>query len=309
MTDELQSRAFSVKFKRDPTFFACYPHPRFPVISITGSGCALNCKHCGRRYLEHMRPCLTPDTLFTTCVELAANGARGLLISGGYNNEGYVPFEPFLDAIERVKRETGLFISAHTGLVPSWLARELGRAGIDLADFDLIGDDETIKLVLGIDRTVEDYRNSMKALKRSLPHVAPHICIGLHAGGIKGERKALELAAEINPQSLVMLVLVPTPETDFEHVVGPSPEAVGEIIAEARLKLPETTLALGCMRPRDSERVEFEFQALSSGIDRVELPSEQTLEAARRIGLNIRKLDTCCAVPNELVEAAAWSIA
>jgi uncharacterized radical SAM superfamily protein len=308
MIDELQSRAFSVKFKRDPTFFACYPHPRFPVLSITGRECALNCKHCGRRYLEHMRPCLTPDTLFTTCVELAANGARGLLISGGYNNEGYVPFEPFLDAIERVKRETGLFISAHTGLVPSWLARELGRAGIDLADFDLIGDDETIKLVLGIDRTVDDYRNSMKALKRSLPYVVPHICVGLHAGEVRGELKALELAAEINPKSLVMLVLLHTPGTGFEHAVGPSPEAVGEIIAEARIKLPETTLALGCMRPRDGRRPEFELQALLSGIDRVEIPNAQILNAAREMGLKVRRLDTCCAVPNELVKVGTWSI-
>jgi uncharacterized radical SAM superfamily protein len=308
MTDELQSRAFSVKFKRDPNFFACYPRPRFPVISITGSGCALNCKHCGKRYLEHMRPCLTPDALFTTCVELAANGARGVLISGGYNDEGYVPFEPFLDAIGQVKRETGLFISAHTGLVPSWLARELGREGIDLADFDLIGDDETIKLVLGIDRTVEDYRNSMKALKRSLPYVTPHICVGLHAGEVRGERRALEVAAEINPPVLVTLVLVPTPETDFEHVAGPSPKALGEIIAEARLKLPETTLALGCMRPRDTRRAEFELQALRSGVDRVELPSERTLEAAHEMGLKVRRLDACCAVPNELVEAGPWSI-
>lgn len=307
MIDELQSRAFSVKFKRDPTFFTCYPHPRFPVLSITGRECALNCKHCGRRYLEHMTPCLTPDTLSTTCVELAANGARGLLISGGYNNEGYVPFEPFLDAIERVKRETGLFISAHTGLVPSWLAHELGKAGIDLADFDLIGDDETIELVLGIDRTVEDYRHAMKALKRSLPYVAPHICVGLHAGDVKGERRALEVAAEINPQALVMLVIVPTSGTSFEHVAGPSPEAVGEIIAEARIKLPETILALGCMRPRDTRRADFELQALRSGIDRVELPSERTLETARKIGLQVQRLDTCCAVPNELVEAAAWS--
>jgi uncharacterized radical SAM superfamily protein len=308
MTDELQSRAFSVKFKRDPNLFACYPHPRFPVLSITGRGCALNCKHCGRRYLEHMRPCLTPDILLTTCAELAANGARGLLISGGYNNEGYVPFEPFLDAIERVKRETGLFISAHTGLVPSWLARELGGAGIDLADFDLIGDDETIKLVLGIDRTVEDYRNSMKALKRSLPYVAPHICFGLQAGEVKGERRALDLTAEINPPALAMLILVPTHETDFEHVAGPSPKALGEIIAEARLKLPETTLALGCMRPRDTRRAEFELQALRSGVDRVELPSERTLEAAREMGLKVRRLDACCAVPNELVGVGTWSI-
>jgi len=162
--------------------------------------------------------------------------------------------------------------------------------------------------VLGIERTVEDYRTAMKALKRSLPYVAPHICIGLHAGEVKGERKALELVAEINPHTLVMLVLVPTSGTGFEHVAGPSPEAVGEIIAEARIKLPETTLALGCMRPRDTRRVEFELQALRFGVDRVELPSEQTLEAAREIGLKVRRLDACCAVPNEFVGVGTWSI-
>jgi len=305
MTGKPQSRAFSLKLTRDPAFFACYPHPRFPVLSITGRACALNCKHCGKHYLEHMPPCLTPDALHATCTELAANGARGLLLSGGYNTEGYVPFEPFLDAIERVKRETGLFISAHTGLVPSWLAHELGRAGVDLADFDLIGDDETIGLVLGIDRTVEDYRRTMKTLKHSLPYVAPHICIGLHAGGIRGERKALELAAEISPQVLVMLVLAPTLGTGFERVTGPSPEAVGEIITEARTELPEAKLALGCMRPRDGRRAEFELQALHSGVDRIEIPSELTLETARKIGLKVHRLDMCCAVPNELVEAAA----
>lgn len=304
MTGKPRTRAFSLKLKRDPTFFACYPRPKFPVLSITGGACALNCKHCGKRYLEHMPPCLTPDALYTTCKELAANGTRGLLLSGGYNSEGYVPFEPFLDAIERVKRETGLFISVHTGLAPSWLARELGRAGVDLADFDLIGDDETIGLVLGIDRTVEDYSRAMKTLKRSLPHVAPHICVGLHAGEIRGERKAIEIAAEIDPQVLVMLVLVPTSGTGFERVTGPSPEEVGETIRRARTKLPETTLALGCMRPRDGRRAEFELQALHSGVDRIEIPSELTLETARRIGLNVRRLDMCCAVPNELAGAA-----
>lgn len=266
----------------------------------------MNCKHCERRYLEQMLACQTPDDLFKTCKRAAADGARGVLLSGGYNSEGYVPFEPFVDAIERVKRETGLFISAHTGLTPGWLARELGRAGVDQAYFDLIGDDETIKLVLGIDRTVKDYAHTIKALRHSLPHVAPHICIGLHAGEIRGEEKALEIAAGIKPSVLVMLVLVPTPGTGFELVAGPSPEEVGEVIGRARTKLPETTLTLGCMRPRDGRRTELELQALYSGVDRIEIPCEQTLEAARKMGLEVRRLDACCAVPNELVEAATW---
>ena len=297
MLAKLKRHAFSMKLERDSTLWACYPTPRFPAISITGDRCALNCKHCGHRYLKHMIFCSSPTALYEMCLNLVANGAHGALLSGGYNTEGYVPFEQFLEAIERVKRETGLFVSVHTGLMPGWLGRELGRAGVDLADFDLIGDDETIKLVLGIDRTAEDYRYSLRVLKRSIPHVVPHVCIGLHAGEIKGERTALELATEVDPRTLVFLVLVPTLGTGFEHVVAPAQEEIGKIIAEARLKFPKATLALGCMRPRDGRRVEIERQALLSGIDRIEIPSRDTIEIARKLGLRVRRLDACCSVP------------
>lgn len=304
--DVIQREAFSAKMRRDPTFYCCYPHPNFPAISITGDSCSLNCKHCSHRYLRSMVPCVTPDSLISTCFRLASNGVRGLLLSGGYNSDGYIPFEPFLDAIEQVKRETGLFISAHTGLVPEWLARELGRAGVDLADFDLIGSDETIKLVLGVDRTVDDYRSSLRALNRHVPHVVPHICIGLHAGEVKGEREALRMAAEIEPEELVLLVLVPTIGTEFERIIGPSPDVVGEIVAEARLRFPRIALALGCMRPRDSRRNEIELQALRSGVDRMEIPSGDTIKAAHAMGLNVKELRACCAVPDEFLRE--WDV-
>lgn len=297
MVVEIQRHAFSMKLGRDPTFWACYPHPHFPMLSITGDSCALNCKHCGRRYLQHMISCLTPDVLFTTCMRLAENGAKGVLISGGYNTEGYVPFEPFVDALERVKHETGLFLNLHTGLAPSWLVKELGSADVDMASVDLIGSDETIELVLGIKKTTRDYERVLKELKRAVPHVVPHICIGLHEGKIKGETKALEIAARIQPAALVFLVLVPTTGTEFEGVFPPSPREVGKIIAEARLRFPKAALALGCMRPRGSSRVEFELAALHAGVNRIEIPSQQALEAARAIGLKIKSIETCCAVP------------
>ncbi|MCS7131855.1 MAG: radical SAM protein, partial [Hadesarchaea archaeon] len=104
-----------------------------------------------------------------------------------------MPFEPFVDAIERVKRETKLFVSIHPGLMPRWLAHELGAAGVDMADFNFIGDDETIMLVLGIDRRVKDYRRTLKILISEIPYVAPHICVGLHAGKMRGERRALKM--------------------------------------------------------------------------------------------------------------------
>ncbi len=293
----IQGRALETKLAHDPTFCACYPHPKFPTLSITGDTCSLNCKHCNRRYLRHMLPCLTPDVLFTTCLNLASNGARGVLLSGGYNGEGYVPFEPFLDAIERVKRETGLFISAHTGLVPGWLAQELGKTGVDLVDFDLIGDDETVELVMGIDRSVEDYQRAMKALERSLPNVVPHICIGLHAGELRGEFRALEMLSEFEISGLVFLALVPTPGTPFEKVESPSPSVVGEVIARARLSFPEIPLALGCMRPRSRDRVEFELQAVRSGVDRMVAPAADTIKEVKRRGIGVKRVDACCSLP------------
>lgn len=298
-SDQLGSGAFAAKVGRSPVLWACYPHPNFPTISITGGTCALRCKHCSGLYLRGMIPCPTPDVLRTTCIQLASNGARGVLLSGGYNEDGYVPFEPFLDEIERVKLETGLFISAHTGLMPSWLVREVGRAGVDLADFDLIGDDETIKLVLGVERRVGDYRRTLRELGRWLPHVVPHICIGLHEGELRGELTALEIAADSNYSALVLLVLIPTADTQFEGKNPPSPANVGKVVARARIRLPDTPIALGCMRPRGAYRNEIELQALRSGIDRIEMPSEQTIRAARAMGLKVMRLNACCAVPVE----------
>jgi len=290
----------TVKTKPRP-FYACYPNPRFPTISITGGSCALSCKHCNHHYLHSMIPCPFPDLLFKACAKLEENGARGVLLSGGYNSDGYVPFEPFLDAIEKTKRETGLFISAHTGLVPEKLAKELGSAGVDQADFDLIGDDDTIRSVLGLDRSADDFGRAMKALDRSLPHVAPHVCIGLHGGELRGEKRALGMAAEIDPSVLVMLVIVPTKGTAFEEVGSPPLARVEEVLKLARQTLPEAEIALGCMRPR-SDREELELAALRAGVSRIEIPSQSTIKAAEKMGLHVQKLEACCSVPPEVVE-------
>ena len=296
MSEEFQNKAFWAKLRRDRTFYACYPHPKFPTISITGDECALNCKHCGKHYLRHMLYC-SPSVLFRTCSNLAANGARGVLLSGGYNSEGYVPFEPFLDAIERVKRETGLFLNIHTGLMPAWLARELGRVGVDMASVDVVGSDETIEFVTGLKRTTNDYERTLRNLSSTIPHVVPHICIGLHGGEIRGEGGAIEIATRAKISALVFLVIVPTTNTAFQNISPPEPEVVGELIAEARLRMPDTMLALGCMRPRNVRRAEFELVALRSGVDRMELPNEKTIKSAHGMGLRIKRLNACCAVP------------
>ncbi|MEM3401828.1 MAG: radical SAM protein [Candidatus Hadarchaeales archaeon] len=279
------------------TIYACYPHPFYPTISITGHGCRLDCKHCNRQYLEQMLPCPFPDLLYKTCVKLAERGAKGVLLSGGCNEKGYVPYERFIDAIAAVKKETGLFLSAHTGLLPENLAAELGRAGVDLVDFDLVGSDETIKNVFGLEKKVEDFVEAMKILKKNVGEVVPHICIGLDGGKIKGEFRAVELAAEINPRLLVFLVLVPTSRTPFENINPPSPEDVGKIVKWAKEKLPETELALGCMRPKTVRRAEVEISAILNGVRRVVMPSRETLDWAQKNGFQMKRVDACCSVP------------
>ncbi|MFN4133413.1 MAG: radical SAM protein, partial [Candidatus Hadarchaeales archaeon] len=138
---------------------------------------------------------------------------------------------------------------------------------------------------------------TIKTLKKNVGEVVPHICIGLDGGKIKGEFRAVELAAEINPRLLVFLVLIPTPGTPFEKITPPRQEEVGMVIKWAREKLPETELALGCMRPKLVKRAELEISAIASGVRRVVMPSRETLEWAQKNGFYVKRLDACCSVP------------
>ena len=82
----------------------------FPSISITGSSCALKCKHCNGKVLDTMFPALTPKALFDLCAKLKDNRAVGCLISGGCLPDGSVPIGEFVDAIAKIKKELGLTV-------------------------------------------------------------------------------------------------------------------------------------------------------------------------------------------------------
>jgi uncharacterized radical SAM superfamily protein len=284
-------------------FIACYPGEGFPALSITGGSCELRCARCGGRYLSGMIDCREPERLHEICLELASRGAFGVLVSGGCNSEGYVPLETHLDAIQRVKDETNLFVAVHTGLLPAWLARELGRAGVDLADFEIFGDGGTIPLATGLDRTPEDYLDSMRWLLRSVPRVVPHICVGAHRGRVVGELMAVEMLSGLDGvRELVFIVFTPTPGTSIGGAPPPEPGEVGKVIYEAR-RIFSGEIALGCMRPRGRLREEYEMAALLSGVDRMEMPSPATVSAAREMGLRIGRMNACCSVP---LDARGW---
>jgi uncharacterized radical SAM superfamily protein len=159
----------------------------FPTISITGTSCALNCKHCGGKILETMHPAFTPEKLFEICAELKLKGALGCLVSGGCQPNGAVPLKPFVPTLERIKRDLGLTVLVHTGIVDFATAKALKNAGVDAALIDIIGSEETIKEICNLYVTIEDYTNSLNALHESGLPFMPHIVVGLHNGTLKGE--------------------------------------------------------------------------------------------------------------------------
>jgi len=122
----------------------------FPSISITGSSCALKCKHCNGKVLDTMVLALTPEELFDVCAKLKNNGAVGCLISGGCLPDGSVPIDEFVDAIAQIKKKLGLTVVTHTGVIDYSTAKRLKDAGVDAALIDIIGSDIRIFLTAAL---------------------------------------------------------------------------------------------------------------------------------------------------------------
>ena len=277
-----------------------YPLPRFPSISVTGDRCALNCQHCQGRYLRQMKVAETPEALKRLCMKLDKSGAVGCLVSGGSNLSGSVPLEGFCNVLRWVKEETGLIVNLHTGLVDKQQAEQIASTGTDVASLDFIGREETIRRVVGLDKSPEDYLESLLLLKEAgVPSVVPHICTALDWGAIKGEANALSLLKNFNPSLIVILGLRPTKGTPMEAAPTPKPETLAKMVAVARLMYPKTSIALGCMRPQQG-RDKTERLAITAGADRIVLPSVKTVKLAEEGDFHLIHLDTCCAVPNNL---------
>ena len=68
-------RFYTPSFVYYKTEYYCSSPNAFPSISVTGSSCALRCKHCGGIVLNTMYPATTPERLITLCKELKEKGA------------------------------------------------------------------------------------------------------------------------------------------------------------------------------------------------------------------------------------------
>jgi len=266
----------------------------YPGISITGARCALMCDHCRAKILEPMPTATSPEVLIDLCKRFHDRGCVGVLMSGGSDRNGRLPWPRFIPAIQKIKQQTGFYVSIHCGLLDLDTARALKEAGVDQALLDVIGDDETYQTVCHVDFGISRILSTLEALARNDLPMVPHVICGLYRGQIKSERKALEMIARFPVEQLVIVSLMAIRGTPFEGVRTPDAEEVAEIIVAARGLMPHVRTSLGCARTRGDETVEL--LALEGGVNRMALPSDRVIERAREMGLEIRYQRTCCSV-------------
>ena len=254
------------------------------VLSLTGRQCALNCAHCGGHYLEGMKPIWEAEP------NGAPGGATSCLISGGCDPTGRMPVLAHQDRV-RAWRE-GRTMNWHVGFVNEAEMTAIAPL-VDVISFDFVGDDETIHEVYGHDRTVEDYVETYQLLRR-YARTLPHVTIGLRGGALGHELPAFERLQALGVDGLVLLVLIPTPGTRYADRQPPSPEAVADLMAEARLRFPDVPLYLGCMRPKGSYRNKLDPLAVRAGVNVIVSPSRPARRLAVDLGLVEHEMRECC---------------
>lgn len=281
------------------------PNTRFPAISVTGKVCALECEHCNKKYLESMKPILNSDELEKFLLDLSENDGVGVLLSGGCEPNGSVPLFNFLDTIKKVKKRTNLIINTHTGLLDEETAKKLAEAKVDIVSFDINIDEDILKNIYHLDKTLKDYEKAVRILKQYGLNIVPHICIGLYYGKLHKELDSIKFIKDfiINPSLIVLIALIP-PKNAKKKFERPLPIDIGKVIAVIRFLFPTTEISLGCMRPRGDIKIEIEKYAIKAGITRIEIPSKKTLEWTKKDNPNIefKFYSACCAIPDKYEE-------
>lgn len=242
-----------------------------------------------------MHPALSPKELFELCVKLKLAGAQGCLVSGGCLLDGSVPLDEFASTLGIIRRELGLTVFVHTGIISPQTALSLKAAGVDAALIDVIGSAETMKKTYNRNLTPKDYADSLKALNDASLSFVPHVIVGLNEGKLDGELEALKMISEVKPSALVIIAFMPIHGTAMEKTPPPNPIDIAKVAAVARLMFPETPIVLGCMRPKGAARRQTDVLALKAGVDAVAFPSEEAVQYAQSAGHKISFSSYCCA--------------
>jgi hypothetical protein len=263
-----------------------------------------------------MEPAATPAALVRFGERLVGERrGEGLLISGGCDAKGRMLNLPRLLPAIRELHDMGLIIKLHTGFADERLARGIAEAGVDIASMEFVGSRESIKEMFGLEAGPEDYESAFAHLKDAgVPHIAPHVAVGLHRGELLGEFDALDcIRKTIEPSTIALIAFRPTKGTPLEACKPPSPEAMGRVASHARKLFPETKIILGALRPRGTgaeagrgAREGLELAALRGGVSGAEVPSTRMLAEVRAMGLKVKRVEAFGVLPEAYEGRVKW---
>ncbi|MEM0122665.1 MAG: radical SAM protein [Saccharolobus sp.] len=262
------------------------------AISVTGTYCAFNCKHCGRRVLESMIDGSSQEKIEEELLKAIRDGDEGIILSGGSTIRGDVPIWKYSNILSLYSDK--LTIIAHTGVVRNIeIAKRLKESGVKVALLDMVADNDTIRDVLGQPFTVDDYLNSFKYLKEVGIKIVPHVILGLSKRGIQGDLEAINLLREVNPDALIIVGLMPLVGTQMVNSKPPTPQDMIMALKLARDTFPNIPINLGCARPRGRGYIEVEKFAVDYDIDAIAFPEDETYEYAKG-KREIHLSNACC---------------
>jgi hypothetical protein len=224
---------------------------------------------------------------------LAAKGCKGVLVSGGCDDQGEVPLIPFAPGIAYA-REKGLKVLTHCGIISKSTAIVLKEVGVNQVLMDIIGDESTIRDVYHLERKPQDYYEAMMNCREVDLDFVPHVVLGLNFGKIKGEYLALEMIRKADPRVLVLVVFRPIRGTPMERTDPLTVIEAASIVKHARTMFPGSVLNLGCIKPAGVYKEELEKIAIDCGVNAIAFPSEKTVEYARAKGLLMIYKEECC---------------
>lgn len=269
---------------------------KYHAVSITAGECGLGCEHCKGLLLQCMPKANAPDLLLNYALKAQQRGDIGILLTGGCNSEGRLPWEVFARTISEIKRRTDLKISIHPGQLDGKTAKLLKNAGVDQALVDVMGSEETALDIYHLTDGNITTIKTMDALAESGIEIAPHVIMGIHFGKIIGEYKALEIIKKYPIRKYVVVILNPLKNTPMEKVIPPNPEEVGSFLVKARFEMPQTLASLGCARPGGKYREMVDLLAVKAGVNSIALAADKAIELAQSRGLKIRHESSCCSI-------------
>ena len=260
------------------------PGKGFLTVSVTGKKCELMCSHCSAKHLAGMMSVSSPDELLKIAEEAFHFGTKGILISGGSDKNGKVPLRHYIPTVEKILN-LGLKVNIHPGLLTEEDLPLFSNLEKLYLSIDVHQDPEVIRKIFHLSDS-SDYVKALDVALSTKCKVVPHLTVGLSE---KDFIKSAKLVKERGIRDIVLLGLVPTEGTEFEHCNTTEDEIVEAVKTLVGM---DFNVALGCMRDRRMRNLER--RCIEAGIRKIANLSQETELWAKAEGYEVLRENLCC---------------